>query len=222
MLIGLFDSGSGGLNTVRYIKESAKDVDLRYVIDRNNAPYGIKSEKELIEISEANIAYLTDMGCERVLIACCTASTVHGKLKEKYKKASIPIIDAVAKAARRASPNGRIGVIATNYTVSSHAFGNALGECTRELSLSDLVEMIDCGLSDRTVTENDVITLEKMLLPILQKNIDTLILGCTHFSSVRKTVSYIAKRYGVTNIIDSAKEGALLLADTSDKRTRNK
>ena len=100
-MLGLFDSGSGGLNTVRYVKELSDDVDLVYLIDRENAPYGIKTEKELISITKANIDRLTDMGARRVLIACCTASTVYQELGEKYKKMALPIIDAVAKRAKK-------------------------------------------------------------------------------------------------------------------------
>ena len=81
-MVGLFDSGSGGLNTIRYIKEHAPDVDLVYLIDRKRAPYGIKTQEELTAITNENINTLCDMGAERVLIACCTASTVHPLIKE--------------------------------------------------------------------------------------------------------------------------------------------
>ena len=91
-MVGLFDSGSGGLNTVRYIKENAPDVDLVYLIDRARAPYGIKTEKELVGITSENIERLLDMGATRVLIACCTASTVHPQLSHGLKIISIPIV----------------------------------------------------------------------------------------------------------------------------------
>lgn len=211
-MLGLFDSGMGGLNTVRYLKVSGDDRDLIYLIDRNNAPYGIKSEKELIEITKNNIKSLTGMGAERVLIACCTASTVHSLLPMQEKEASIPIIDTVAKEAKKQSQSKRIGVIATEHTVSSHAFKNALDGCfVKELALSRLVSLIDGGLSDDTVTEDDEKTLEDMMFPILSENIDTLILGCTHFPSLILTISKISEKYGKIKIVDSARVGADIL-----------
>ncbi len=220
-MVGLFDSGSGGLNTVRYIRE-AGNVDLVYLIDRENAPYGIKTEKELVRITERNIARLLDMGAARVLIACCTASTVYKSLGKEYREKAIPIIEAVANTAKNSTRSGRIGVIATKRTIDCHAFSRALSGCkTYELTLGELVGMIDSGLSDETVTQTDEERLEKMLMPVLTKNIDTLILGCTHFPSLKKTVGRIASRYGVTSIVDSAKVGADLLIEASEKLNLN-
>ena len=216
-MLGLFDSGSGGLNTVRYVKEISDEVDLLYLIDRENAPYGIKTEKELIRKTKTNIDRLTDMGAERVLIACCTASTVYEKLGEKYKKIALPIIDAVAKAAQKATRIGRIGVVATSRTVSSHAFKTALRDCTvTELATPELVRLIDNGLSDECVDTESERMLEDMIRPVLDKKIDTLILGCTHFPSLIKTTSKIASRYGVKSVIDSARVGAELLVGVSN------
>lgn len=213
-MVGLFDSGNGGLNTVRYIKKISDTVDLVYLIDRANAPYGIKTEKELTKITEKNIQELLDMGAEHVLIACCTASTVHRKLGEKYKIKSIPIIDAVAKEARKATRIGRIGVIATNRTVKSHAFSCALrGFSVTELATPDLVTLIDKGLSDKCADGNTERMLEDVLRPIFDQKIDTLILGCTHFPALINTISSIADRHGVISVIDSARIGAELLVN---------
>ena len=86
-----------------------------------------------------------------------------------------------------------------------------------EYALPELVTMIDGGLSDSTVSKDDVIILEKMLVPVLSKNIDTLVLGCTHFPALYKTVKRIARPYGVVRVIDSARAGAELLAKESRK-----
>ena len=216
-MVGLFDSGSGGLNTVRYL-QAAGDVDLVYLIDRENAPYGIKTKKELIGITERNIRHLVDMGARRVLIAFFTASTVYRSLGKDYREKAIPIIEAVANAAKNSTRSHRIGVIATKRTVDSHAFVRALAGCkTYELALGELVGMIDSGLSDETVREDDEKRLEEMLKPILVKDVDTLILGCTHFPSLKKTALKIASRYGVTSVVDSALIGAELLTEASRK-----
>ena len=220
-MVGLFDSGSGGLNTVRYL-QAAGDVDLVYLIDRENAPYGIKTKKELIGITERNIRHLVDMGAECVLIACCTASTVYRSLGKEYREKAIPIIEAVANAAKNSTRSHRIGVIATKRTADSHAFMRALAGCkTYELALGELVGMIDSGLSDETVREDDEKRLEEMLKPLLVKDVDTLILGCTHFPSLKKTALKIASRYGVTSVVDSALIGAELLTEASRKLNLN-
>ena len=172
-MLGLFDSGSGGLNTVRYIKKVAPRVDLVYVIDRENAPYGIKTEQEILDITKENIDRLISMRAERVLIACCTASTVWPHLGEAYRRVSIPIIDAVAKEAECLTSSGRIGVIATPLTVTTHAFQKALPHaCVTELPLGELVPLIDGGLSDSTATSSDEEMLKEML-KYLEENSNT-------------------------------------------------
>ena len=217
-MVGLFDSGSGGLNTARRVKDLADDVDLVYLIDRKNAPYGTKSEEDLISIAEANIQRLADMGAETVLIACCTASTVHARLGRKYREISVPIIEKAAKAAQKATRSRRIGVIATKRTTDSHAFSAALSSCfVSELAIGELVGLIDGGLSDSTATNEDKARIENMLRPVLTANIDTLVLGCTHFPSLKKTIMDIASGYGVRRLIDTADVGAELLVKEARK-----
>lgn len=208
-MLGLFDSGRGGLNTVGYLRESGDDLDLVYLIDTENAPYGTKSEKEIVDITKSNIKALTGMGAERVLIACCTASTVHRLLPDEYKAVSIPIIDAVAGEAKRLTRSGRVGVIATEHTVRSGSFSRALaGLSVSELPLSSLVERIDNGLSDASVTDSDIRWLEELITPVLSANVDTLVLGCTHFPALAHTIGEIANRYGNIRLVDSARVGA--------------
>ena len=211
-MLGLFDSGRGGLNTVRRLKDTGDDKDLIYLIDGNNAPYGIKTEKEITEIATQNIRLLTEMGAEHVLIACCTASTVHSLLPKRYKDRSVPIIRPIADEARRATRTGRIGVIATDHTVGSGAFRKALADCSvYELSLSELVPMIDAGLSDETATDENVRMIDTLLEPILREDIDTLILGCTHFPALIGVIGKIADKYKDVRLIDSARVGADVL-----------
>ena len=208
-MLGLFDSGRGGLNTVWRLKETGDDSDLVYLIDGGNAPYGIRTEKEIVEITARNIRLLTKMGAERVLIACCTASTVHTLLPEEYRSVSIPIIDAVADEARKVTRRGAIGVIATQHTVRSGAFKDALkGLYVKQMALSELVPLIDSGLSDETATDKDIRMLDSMLEPILKEAPDTLILGCTHFPALAGTIGKIAEKYGNVRLVDSARVGA--------------
>ena len=211
-MLGLFDSGSGGLNTVRYIKSHLPSIDLVYKIDRKNSPYGTKREQEIAKITRENIDELIDRGAERVLIACCTASSVHRLLDEEHKRLSVPIIDCIADAARSESENGRIAVVATERTVLSNAFTNALGGLeVISIAAQELVERIDLGLNDSTVTDEDENYIKRIISPLNGNNIDTLILGCTHFPSLKRTFHRVCSPLGVKHIIDSARIGALAL-----------
>ena len=208
-MLGLFDSGRGGINTVAYLKETGDDSDLVYLIDINHAPYGVKTEKEIIEITENNIKTLTGMGADKVLIACCTASTVYPSLSDECRAAAIPIISAVADEAKRLTRSGRVGVIATERTVTSGAFGRALSGFTlTEVAASELVSLIDSGLSDEAMTKSGRRVIEDILRPVLRSNVDTLILGCTHFPAVKGTVKEITEEYGDVRLVDSARVGA--------------
>ena len=211
-MLALFDSGTGGLNTVRYLRQTKDDGDLIYLIDRSNAPYGIKSEKEILEITKSNIDALTAMGAHRVLIACCTASTVHHLLPKKYREVSVPIIDAIANEAKRLTRVGRVGVIATRHTILSGAFRKALGTLSvSELEASALVDMIDAGLCDSVAEASDEERIEDMLRPVLTSGIDTLVLGCTHFPALIRTIGRISAKYGDISLVDSARVGADVL-----------
>ncbi len=210
-MLGLFDSGSGGLNTVRLVKERYPEIDLVYLIDRENAPYGSKTEKEITEITKKNIERLADMGAERVLIACCTASTVYDRLPVWHREMSLPIIEETARAASNMTGNGRIAVLATERTVSSHAFALALGDCSvLELAAPHLATLIDRGVSDASDPLEKRRATEGLLYGI-PCGTDTLILGCTHFSSLQKTIAKEAKGRGIRNIVDSAEIAAITL-----------
>lgn len=194
---------------MRYLIESGDGDDLVYLIDRENAPYGVKTEKEITEITKRNIEALTNMGAKKVLIACCTASTVYDLLPKEHQIRAIPIIKAVANEAKMRTRLGRIAVISTKRTADSHAFKNELsGLFVSELDTGELVRMIDGGLSDATVGEAEKSTVKRIISPILEVGADTLILGCTHFPAIKSTVEEIVREYGIENVIDSAKIGA--------------
>lgn len=212
VIAGLFDSGSGGLNTVRYIKANDSKIDLVYHIDRRNAPYGIKSSEEIVRITEENIEELRSRGAEQVLIACCTASSVYKSLDKSLRRFSIPIIAPIAKMAKAVTKNKHVAVIATERTILSHSFGDALGKyCSDEIITQELVKMIDDGVSDDNMDRDSFDKLYKILFPLENTRADTLILGCTHFPSLINSIGTIVSNFGIKYIIDSAKVGATAL-----------
>ncbi len=219
-MIGLIDSGDGGIVTAREIRALNGTLDLTLLLDRENAPYGTRSESELTEITRNNIERLISLGAHRVLIACCTASTVWKNLPKREKEISIPILSPTARRAESVTKNGKIAVIATEATVRSGEWSRLLfPNSVTELSLGELVTLVESGARDGEVSDGVRSRLHALLAPLAPSGADTLILGCTHFPALEGEIKGIVKQYGIRHTVSSAKEGAkeLLrsLTDTS-------
>ena len=173
-MIGVLDSGRGGLVAYKELRRLMPRVDITYLADRKNAPYGNKSPGEILRLTECGIRRLGDMGCEMILIACCTASSLYEMLPEELKNISIPIITPTARLCRDSSS---VLVIATEHTARSGAFSKEIRRFSdasvREIPMQPLVSLIEWGRD----TKNAVEKIIKMC-----DGYDTLILGCTHFS----------------------------------------
>ena len=218
-MIGVFDSGVGGLTALAELRRLLPRTDMIYLADREHAPYGTKSEEEILSLAENCIKRLITAGAERILIACCTASTLHSRLTEGARRIATPIIAPAARAAQRVS-RGRIAVIATEATVRSHAFRRAIlgeGRCeVAEYATQELVAMVESGASDRKpLTLGERSTLSRLLAPIKASRADTLILGCTHFPHLR---GHIASMLPEVKLISPSREGALEIARSTEDR----
>ena len=205
-MIGIFDSGKGGLNSYRVVREALPREDIVYLADRKNAPYGTRSEGELVELVERDIKRLIDLGCRKILIACCTASTVYPYLDDEARAIAVPIIAPAARAA----VGGRVAVIATERTVMSRAFFHAIKENSPgtevfEIAAGELVSLVEEGGKDGRLTDCQRATVMRVRDKILAVRPDALILGCTHFSHLE--ASFAAELYGI-KIVSAAKEGA--------------
>lgn len=207
-MIGMFDSGSGGVNVLRLTRQRLPRSNIILLTDRANAPYGTKSREELTEITERNVAFLRGRGADIILIACCTASTLIDEIDLSLGSGVISTIPLAARAAEKATRNGRVAVIATEYTVASHAFSNAINARVTELSAQPLVGLIDEGESDNRVTQKGQDTIRRLLSPLSKTGSDTLVLGCTHFSALRARLYDEAARFGIRRIVDSAEAAA--------------
>ena len=210
-MIGIFDSGVGGFTALYEVRRLVPRADILYLADRANAPYGTKSDGELISLVTEDIRRLTALGAEKILIACCTASTVWESLDEGARRLSIPIIRPAANAAARLSANG-IAVIATEATVRSHSFAREISSLSphipvSEIAAQELVSLVEGGCRDGRVKEEDMKILSATAEKINKTKADTLILGCTHFSHLEKTLSALTG----TRAISPAKEGARLI-----------
>lgn len=208
-MIGVFDSGAGGVTAVRELRHLLPTADIVFFPDRENAPYGTRSQKELLPLVSRDIELLLSHGAELVLMACCTASTVYPMLEDELKRVAIPIIEPTARAAAEATSGGRVAVIATEATVRSGAFGRALSlhgiRETLEIAARELVAAVERGERDGRLSETGEALLDRYLKKVISYGADTLILGCTHFPHLE---GEIRKRLPRVKIISSSREGA--------------
>ena len=213
-MIGIFDSGVGGLTAYKEVRRLSPSADIIYLADRKNAPYGTKKQDELIRLVKNDVKLLRSLGATDILIACCTASTVYPFLDARTRRRTIPIITPSVKASLGLK---RIAVIATEHTVKCHAFGNAIRKMNPqssvlEISAQPLVSMVECGSRDGNISGLCREYLEKTASRIREFNADGLILGCTHFSHLENTLGeYLPE----VKIISPAREGARKLVERS-------
>jgi len=223
-MIGIFDSGVGGMTVARAIEQLCPGYPLVYLGDLARTPYGSKSPAMITEYSHRNTEFLLRQGAKLIVIACnSAASTASTFLRNHYQQAIIDVIyPAVAKAAA-VSTNGRIGIIGTRATINSGLYEQRLQAARPECKVFSqacplLVPLVEEGWLERRETKMIV---KKYLHPLRDKQIDTLILGCTHYPLLKKT---IAPRIGRrVHIIDSSVEVALHLKSIldADEHLRN-
>ncbi len=206
-MIGVFDSGEGGRFALRELRRLCDDIDIAFLADKENAPYGVKSEGELIHLVQNGIKRLRSVGADKILIACCTASTVWDRLGEEYRRDTLPIIAPVARRALSVSRGGRIGVISTEATRRSGAFQRLIPGAICH-SAPELVTLAESGACDGNLTESQRYTIKKAVEPFAECGVDTLILGCTHFAYFE---GEIEKTLGVPTV-NSARVAALEMA----------
>ncbi len=181
--IGIFDSGVGGLTIYEEIHKLLPDENIIYLADSKNAPYGEKSKEEIIIISIKNTEFLLSHNCKLIVVACNTASTNAVKyLRDNY---AVPII-RVQPAIKPAAINSKtksVGILATKSTLKSELLFEtsqrfAQGVKVVERVGEGLVNLIESGkMHSQEMTE----LLNLHIQPMLEQNIDHLVLGCTHY-----------------------------------------
>ena len=189
-LIGVFDSGVGGLSILDEALRQLPEHDYIYLADSANAPYGEKSSQWIAERSLVLCKYLASKGCDAIVVACNTATAQ--AIQEIRAALSIPIIgvEPGIKPAAMQSLNGIVGVLATEATLKSDKFNALLATLPSDChfikqSGAGLVPLIEAGQADSAETLE---LLEKHLEPIMDAGADTLVLGCTHYPFLRKAI----------------------------------
>ncbi|MCH4821920.1 glutamate racemase [Gramella lutea] len=181
--IGIFDSGIGGTSIWKEIHRLLPLEKTIYLSDSENAPYGIKTQKEIIRLSIKNTEKLLEMDCKLIVVACNTATTNAIKiLRNTYKIPFIGIEPAIKPAALQ-SANKAIGILATRGTLTSELFAHTSDLYTRDINVIEvegngLVELIESGKKD---SDEAMKLLKELLKPMIEAGIDYLVLGCSHY-----------------------------------------
>jgi glutamate racemase len=206
--IGLFDSGIGGTSIWKEIHELLPNEDTIYLADSKNAPYGQKSKEEIIELSIKNTEYLLNQNSKIIVVACNTATT--NAIKELRARYDVPFIgiEPAIKPAAVNSQKNIIGILATQGTLNSELFHQTV----EKFQETKIIEQIGTGLV--TLIENGEMNSKEMdsllhqyLEPMIEANIDYLVLGCSHYPYLIPQIKKILPK-GI-KIIDSGEAVAL-------------
>lgn len=192
--IGVFDSGVGGLTAVRRIHEIMPNESIIYFGDTGRVPYGSRSAQTILHYTRQDVAFLRSFDIKAIVVACGTVSSV--ALNTVSKEQNIPMIGVVEPAslvAMEKTKNGRIGVIGTASTIKSGSYERFLHEHKPELKIFTkacplFVPLVENG----RVNKGDIVietVVKEYLTELKEQDIDTLILGCTHFPLIKEVIS---------------------------------
>jgi glutamate racemase len=206
--IGVFDSGVGGLTVARAIIDQLPHESILYVGDTARGPYGPRPLAEVRTFAIEILDQLVEAGVKAIVIACNTASAA--MLRDARERYSIPIVEVIQPAARRAvsaTRTGKVGVIGTQATIDSGAYLDAFAAAPQleitSVACPQFVEFVERGeTSGKAVTE----VAEKYLAPLKSEKIDTLVLGCTHYPLLTGVISYVMGNE--VTLVSSAEETA--------------
>jgi len=205
-MIGIFDSGVGGLTVVREMMKQLPEYELIYFGDTARTPYGTKSKETIIKYATEDTDFLLSQGAKLIIVACNTASALASEdLKKKFP--NIPIFEVVMPAVKKAldvTKNKRVGVIGTYATIGSGLYEKLLKNNNPEIEVYQapcplFVPLVEEGWLANPETKRIA---KKYLHPLRLKKIDTLILGCTHYPLLKSIIQpKIGRR---VKLVDSA------------------
>jgi glutamate racemase len=209
-MIGVFDSGIGGLTVVRALMDLLPEQDIVYLGDTARTPYGSKSADTIIHYSVNNTEFLIRRGAKMIVIACNTASSyAYEAVRSKFQLPVFEVIGPGAQLAVQRSEKLRIGVIGTRATVASGGYEQKI----KQIQANAKVVVTPCPLLVPLVEEGwlkrpeTAMIVRKYLAPLKRSQIDTLILGCTHYPVLR---NLIQRKIGTrVNLVDSAEAIAI-------------
>ncbi|MBK9927044.1 MAG: glutamate racemase [Anaerolineales bacterium] len=203
--IGIFDSGIGGLSVLRAIRAQMPEESVLYFGDQGHIPYGPRPMEQIRDFSEAITRFLLKRNAKIIVVACNAASAAALKyLREKFPDVQFVGMEPAVKPAVEITQTGKVGVLATPATFQGALYASVVERFANGVELfqntcNGLVQQIEQGNLNGEETRD---ILEDALLPMLEKNIDTVVLGCTHYPFVIPLVQEIVG--GAVRVIDPA------------------
>jgi len=210
--IGIFDSGVGGLTVFHEIKMALPHKDIVYFGDTARVPYGSKSQRTIIQYSLQNMIFLLQQHIELLVVACNTSSAY--AIEELKKHSNIPIIGVIMPGAKKAlnvSKNKRIGIIGTEGTIKSGSYEKALQSLDAQCKIFSkptplLVPLVEENWISHKVAKEII---EEYLQEFLEQDIDTIIMGCTHYPVLKEVIQKVVG--DDITLVDSAESIAIEL-----------
>ena len=206
--IGIFDSGVGGLTVARAVLDQLPHEPLVYVGDTARGPYGPRPLAEVRAFSLEIMDHLVDNGVKLLVIACNSASAA--TLRDARERYEVPVIEVVHPAVRRAvsaTRSGHVGVIGTAATITSGAYEDAFAAAPHvkltTIACPRFVEFVEAGI---TSGDELIAVAEEYLDPMRAADVDTLVLGCTHYPLLTGVISYVMGED--VSLVSSAEETA--------------
>jgi glutamate racemase len=223
-MIGIFDSGLGGLTALTKLRKFAPNTDLIYFGDTARVPYGSRSDETITKYADDIIRLLIDKGADSILAACGTVSTVAlPRLSGRYSVPVSGILEPACAAAAKATKSGKIGVIATSASVNSGAYIKEISSLIPNAEIIQtacplFVPLVEGGFIGRDC-EITRMTAKHYLADIKNAGCDTLLLGCTHYPIIADIIG--DELEGVT-LINASEEAARAVASTCTKNESGK
>ncbi len=221
--IGVFDSGLGGLSAVRRLQEFLPHEDIVYFGDTGRVPYGTRSEDTIRRYASEDCQFLLSKDVKFIIAACGTVSSVAADVLNTLPVPAIGVVDATAAAAASATQTGRIGILGTTATIRSAAFERALLAADPQVSVTAVpcplfVPLVESGWLS---PDDDVAKpmVRRYLHSIKEADVDTLILGCTHFPLLAPIIQ--AELGDGVRLIDSGEETARRCAALLSEENRH-
>ncbi len=194
-MIGVFDSGLGGLGVLAHVRRELPDADLLYLADQARAPYGIRSLEEVAVISEQVTEWLLEQGATTIVFACNTASAAAlNRVRASHPEVPCVGMEPAVKPAALVTKSGVIGVLATAATFQGELFASVVSRHAAGLEVLTAacprwVELVEAGILAGDEAETAV---SACLEPVLSGGADVLVLGCTHFPFLQEVIGAVA------------------------------
>lgn len=212
--IGIFDSGVGGLTVVKQVMKEMPKEQIIYFGDTARVPYGNKSKETVTKFSRQIIHFLLSKNVKAIIVACNTVSS--NSLDILQQEFEIPIFGVVipgVEEALKATKNKKIGVIGTTATIRSGAYEKLICEKNAEIQVYSKACPLFVPLAEEGWTETDIahLTVERYLQEILEKGVDSLVLGCTHYPLLKSCLSQVVGEK--IQLVDPAHSTAMVVKE---------